>query len=122
VLDFGFLKEEMLRLIDEPCDHGFLVAVDDEALLAMLAPADLDPANWLRGIRQRVSRDGFCETGENRLDTKLYIIDGSPTAEVLARHWFERLAPAVRQRSGGIAELTELAVYETPNCVARYRP
>jgi 6-pyruvoyltetrahydropterin/6-carboxytetrahydropterin synthase len=121
VLDFGFLKEEMLRLIDVPCDHGFLVAIDDEPLLQMLAP-ETAAHDWLERLRREVGAQGYAETAAGRLATKLYVLAASPTAEVLARHWFERLAPAVKSRSGGLAELDELAVFETPNCVARYRP
>src|SRR4051812_45172843 len=29
VLDFGFLKEIMMKEIDEPCDHGMALWVDD---------------------------------------------------------------------------------------------
>lgn len=120
VLDFGFLKDEMLRLIDTPCDHGFLISIEDTELLAMLAPADSAP--WMDGLRRQIQAQGYAENSDNRLDTKLYLIAAPPTAEVLARHWFERLAPAVVSRSSGLAELVELTVHETPNCVARYRP
>lgn len=117
VLDFGFLKQEMLRLIDAPCDHGFLVAVDDEPLLRLLA----GEGDWLGRVRTQVASQGYCETTDNPLATRLYVIAGSPTAEVLAQHWFTRLAPAVHERSKGLARLVELAVHETPNCIARYR-
>ncbi|NLO79206.1 MAG: 6-carboxytetrahydropterin synthase [Xanthomonadaceae bacterium] len=122
VLDFGFLKEEMLRVIDAPCDHGFLAAIDDVALLTLLAPEGVAPAEWIERLRAEVARQGWCATTANSLATKLYVLPAPPTAEVLARHWFERLAPAVHARSGGLAELAELIVHETPNCSARYRP
>jgi len=43
-----------------------------------------------------------------------------PTAECLARHWFERLASRVASRSDGMAELVRVSVWETPNCRADY--
>ncbi|RLK48612.1 6-pyruvoyltetrahydropterin/6-carboxytetrahydropterin synthase [Alkalispirillum mobile] len=122
VLDFGFLKEEMLAVIDGPCDHGLLLSVDDQTLLEMLAGGSEQPAEWLAGLRQAVAANGFAEACDPSLGGKLYLLPGPPTAEVLARHWFQRLAPRVQQRSQGHADLLEVTVWETPNCWARYRP
>ena len=55
-----------------------------------------------------------------RIEQKLYVIGFPPTAECLARHWFERLGPAIARRSGGHAELTGVRVWETPNCWADF--
>jgi 6-pyruvoyltetrahydropterin/6-carboxytetrahydropterin synthase len=33
VLDFGFLKRLMMNVIDTPCDHGFIISVQDLELL-----------------------------------------------------------------------------------------
>lgn len=96
VLDFGFLKEEMLAVIDAPCDHGFLAQIGDGALLAMFAPDGRDAAAWQAELAARVA------------------------AEELAAHWFSRLAPRVAARSDGLAALVNLRVWETPNCHADY--
>lgn len=120
ILDFGFLKEEMMRVIDAPCDHGFIAELADEAVLEMFAPPDRPFADWLAEVRAGVDRDGFAATTGTRLDSRLYVVPFPPTAEALARHWFERLAPAVRQRSEGIGELLRLRVWETPNCWAEW--
>ena len=93
VLDFGFLKEEMMAEIDAPCDHALVLWCDDP-LVAILT-----------------GKEG-CQ--------KLYILDSTPTAENLARHWFARLAPRVVDRSGGLATLVNIRVYETPNCWADF--
>jgi 6-pyruvoyltetrahydropterin/6-carboxytetrahydropterin synthase len=93
VLDFGFLKDEMMGEIDEPCDHA-LILWNQDPLIGIL-------------------------TGQEGC-TKLYQVAFSPTAENLARHWFERLAPRVAARTGGRATLTNLRVLETPNCWADY--
>lgn len=92
VMDFGFLKEEMMNEIDAPCDHGFICWDQDKQVLDMFA-------------------------GEN---LKLYIVPFVPTAENLARHWFERLARRVDERTEGRANLLKVKVWETPNCSAEY--
>jgi 6-pyruvoyltetrahydropterin/6-carboxytetrahydropterin synthase len=120
-LDFGFLKEEMLGIIDADCDHGFIAALDDEELLAMFCPRQQDFGAWLAAIRRMVTAKGFYACTDCWQDQKLYIVPFQPTAECLARHWFERLSPHVRARSDGYAELVSLRVWETPNCWAEYR-
>lgn len=120
VLDFGFLKEEMLRVIDGPCDHGFIAELDDEGVLAMFKPEGADLSAWLAAVRAEVDAAGFASPTGCALDAKLYVVPFPPTAEALARHWFERLAPLVRARSDGIGALMRLRVWETPNCWAEW--
>lgn len=115
VVDFGFLKEEMMRLIDAPCDHGFIADINDADLLAMFGvSAD--------ALRAEVAENGFAITSEGPLASKLYVVPFPPTAEALARHWFDRLAKAVEERSDGVGALASLRVWETPNCWAEYTP
>jgi len=120
VLDFGFLKDEMMAEIDTPCDHGFLASIEDHELLAMFRPDGVDPQDWIVPIRASVKRQGYCLTTDTRLGTKLYVLDVNPTAEQLSRHWFRRLRPVVTVRSGGAARLLNVTVWETPNCRATY--
>ncbi len=120
VLDFGFLKEEMMSIIDEPCDHGFLASVEDAQLLAMFAPAGGDVSAWIGGLSAQIAEKGFALTAETQLATKLYVVPFQPTAECLARHWFGLLSDPVRRRSGGSARLTKVRVWETPNCVGEF--
>ncbi|HVI53316.1 MAG TPA: 6-carboxytetrahydropterin synthase [Candidatus Sulfotelmatobacter sp.] len=119
VLDFGFLKEEMMAVIDAPCDHGFLAHVQDDQLLSMFRP-DGAAADWLAQVKDTVARDGFYLTTDTRMNSKLYVLDANPTAEQLARHWYFRLKPVVAARSGGLARLAEMVVWETPNCRATF--
>ena len=84
VLDFGFLKEEMMLEIDAPCDHGMILCRHDEWLIL------------------------FDSAGPR---TKLYVTEFTPTAENLAKHWFERLAPRVTDRSNGLAQLERVRVW-----------
>ncbi len=120
VVDFGFLKEEMLAVIDRPCDHGFIAAIEDHALLAMFAPDGAVAGDWLAGLAAEVARAGATVTTDTRLGTKLYVVPFQPTAECLARHWFTLLADPVRRRSDGMARLVSVRVWETPNCLAEY--
>ena len=122
VIDFSFLKDEMLAEIDAPCDHGFIASCDDDAVLAMFAPEGVDAEIWITALRHETRSRGFVATTDCRLGTKLYALPGQPTAECLARHWFGRLAPRVAARSDGLAVLTAVAVWETPHCRAEYRP
>ena len=119
-LDFGFLKEEMLRQVDEPCDHGFIACIDDRALLAMFAPPGRDGEAWQSALRAEIARDGHATTTDTALATKLYLVPFQPTAECLARHWYGRLAEPVARRSDGCARLVLVRVWETPNCMAEY--
>jgi 6-pyruvoyltetrahydropterin/6-carboxytetrahydropterin synthase len=120
VLDFGFLKEEMMAVIDAPCDHGFIVAWDDLEVLGMFVPAGKSLADWQEDLRAAVRAAGYAGPEGCRMGQKLYVVPFQPTAECLARHWFERLRPAVERRSDGLAALTCVRVWETPNCYAEY--
>lgn len=120
-VDFGFLKSAMMEEIDAPCDHGFIAAAADAELLEMFAPLGA-ATPWLAFIRDAVAKDGFLLTSDTRLGTKLYVVPFQPTAECLARHWFDRLAPATVSKSCGIATLARISVWETPNCRADYEP
>jgi 6-pyruvoyltetrahydropterin/6-carboxytetrahydropterin synthase len=90
ILDFGFLKEEMMLVIDSIFDHGFILW--DQDPLAQCRP--------------------FMDSG------KIILVPFVPTAENLARYWALLLQPRVILRSGGVARLARLRVYETPNCWA----
>ncbi|MGE5547152.1 MAG: 6-carboxytetrahydropterin synthase [Solirubrobacterales bacterium] len=120
VVDFGFLKEEMLKAVDEPCDHGFIAALADRELLAMFAPAQAAPQAWIAALAATVEEQGFATTTDTRLGTKLTIVPFQPTAERLARHWYLQLAEPVARRSAGTARLVLVRVWETPNCSAEY--
>ena len=122
VVDFGFLKDEMMRLIDAPCDHGFIAAGADDGLLELFAPDPAAAAGWRDELRASLAVQGAVLTSDTRLGTKLYVVPFQPTAECLAKHWFELLAKPVTSRSGGSARLVSVRVWETPNCMAEYGP
>lgn len=117
-LDFGFLKEEMMAEIDTPCDHATILHVKDP-LLSLFIPSVL-----IEHQRDTVERygcsGGIFEDEALGIEHKMYLIGDTPTAEVLARHWFNRLVPRVVERSEGLARLSQIVVHETPNCAAYY--
>ncbi|WP_374209569.1 6-pyruvoyl trahydropterin synthase family protein [Sinorhizobium meliloti] len=62
-------------------------------------------------------------TGQKLIEAsfgKTLLLASVPTAENLAKHWFNRLAPRVRFRSHNRANLLRVEVWETPNCMATY--
>lgn len=116
VLDFGFLKGEMMNEIDAPCDHGTCLWIEDPILHTLLG---LNPEqNTLPLIEQIVRRDGFCLV--NLPTGKTYVVPFVPTAENLAKHWYDRLLPRILERTDGKARLARIDVWETPNCSASY--
>jgi len=122
VLDFGFLKDEMLKHIDVPCDHGMILSIDDADMLSLFCPDGETFGAWHAALGAKVVANGYVATGACRFGQKLYAIVPQPTAECLARHWFDVLAPAVRDRSESHAELIQVRVEETPNCWATFGP
>lgn len=101
VMDYGFLKDYMTAVIHDPCDHGLIIYDKDKLLMNQL------------GIRPH---DNFAESQM----LKLFWVADVPTAENLARIWFELLHSALEQHLKGRGELKELIVYETPNSKAVY--
>lgn len=111
-IDFGFLKDEMVQEIEKPCDHSLIICADDALLIDRLGV----PAEAVAKVR---AEGAGCIT-HTADGMHIYVIDSPPTAENLARHWFDRLAPKIVARSEGNARLSRIRVYETPNCYADY--
>lgn len=127
VLDFGFLKDVMLDIIDKSIDHGFVASVDDHELLLHLLPERENSVEIRTIIKASLADKGYWLSTENHcgkiktlLDTKLYVIPFIPTSERLAEHFFIRLRKPIREQSNGIGELVNLRFWETPNCYSDY--
>jgi len=114
ILDFGFLKEEMEEVIDSKCDHGFIFCYYDEICINMLLDDDKKDL-LIEGVKQNGHWSGISKN-----EQKIYILDSAPTAENLAKHWFDLLKPKIKNRSNNMAFLVDITVWETPNCKARY--
>lgn len=126
VVDFGFLKNVMMEVIDRAIDHGFVACLDDHELLRHFIPDQMDRDQARTEITSSIDQKGYWLSTEDGsrlktlLGTKLYVIPYIPTSERLAQHFFERMKLPVRQQSGGIGELTNLRFWETPNCYCDY--
>ncbi len=118
VLDFGFLKEEMMAQIDANFDHSFIFCARDDLCCDMFGLSN-------DALRAAVERDldtkGFY-SGNGGGDTRINVLPFVPTAEHLARFWFDLLAPRVAERSQGQTDLVSVKVWETPNCWAAFGP
>ena len=93
--------------------HSLLLWIDDpllESLPSLNSPLDQ--------LQAQVRSQGHAMSAWS--GGGLYLLDAIPTAEGLARHWFERLAPRVDVRSDGSAKLNQVHVWETPHCRATY--
>lgn len=115
VLDFGFLKDEMVKEIHGFCDHALILWCDDPLTPLMLE----NTGSSIQSVKDVVKREGYFYTTSSQ-GGALYVIGDVPTAEILAKHWYERLAPRIVVRSNEMAELISMEVHETPNCVATY--
>lgn len=115
VLDFGFLKDEMMNEIDTPCDHGTALWCRDPFMNLFFTKFDVETLSL---VIATCEHEGSVEiTSEFG---KTYLVPFVPTAENLAKHWFERLKPRVAERTEGKARLLKIKVWETPNCSAEY--
>lgn len=117
VLDFGFLKDEMMTAIDAQFDHALCLWIRDPlvegwfALGVLGSQAEAQYFLNMDGLVQREWAGG-----------RLVLVADVPTAENLARLWFRLLVDRVHERSGHRARLTKVVVWETPNCCAVYEP
>ena len=91
VLDFGDIKRLTNQHIVDLWDHAFLVAKEDEGLVAFLATLP---------------------------NHKTVVMEHVPTVENLAKAAFAILQPVFTKSFGGRLELSALRLYETPNCWA----
>jgi 6-pyruvoyltetrahydropterin/6-carboxytetrahydropterin synthase len=91
VLDFGDIKRLTNQHLVELWDHAFLVAKEDESLVAFLATLP---------------------------NHKTVVMEHVPTVENLANAAYAILQPIFNQAFGGRLKLSSLRLYETPNCWA----
>jgi 6-pyruvoyltetrahydropterin/6-carboxytetrahydropterin synthase len=140
VMDFSFLKELMMEHIDAPCDHGAIIWIKDYEVLSRLLDIEdheqqraefrmrdndhNDPEHWLQCLpKYQELTAQVKQWGSYGLQGplgKLYLVPFVPTAENLARHWYERMEERVRLRSNNNATLTRVRVYETPTSKCDY--
>jgi 6-pyruvoyltetrahydropterin/6-carboxytetrahydropterin synthase len=115
VMDFGFLKASMMQAIHDGCDHAMILWDQDPLAHQFVG----DPARFAAEIVPQLAATGYYHTQESMVGA-LYLINAVPTAENLAAHWYDRLAPLVASNSHSQAQLHQIKVFETPNCMAVY--
>ena len=114
ILDFGFLKEEMAKILDA-FDHTMILWLEDPWLFNFLEAGVVDEAS------KTVREHRWCGMQDSKMGA-VTVVDKIPTAENLADLWFTLLEPRIDERSHGQATLKRVKVWETPNCTATYEP
>lgn len=99
VVDFSDLKSAMMKVIDEPYDHAFMIWKDD-------------PRVELLQTAHEIWHNDY---------TKFHVVPFVPTAENLAKFWFDKLGAYLKEELEFALTLEELQVYETPTSCASYR-
>jgi 6-pyruvoyltetrahydropterin/6-carboxytetrahydropterin synthase len=92
VIDFSDLKDIMMTEIDAVFDHSFTIYKHDQ----------------------------FIDTFESMLidySMRVNIVDFIPTAENLAKHWYELIEPKLLERN---IKIKHVKVWETPTSTAMY--
>lgn len=97
VIDFGDLKQALTDVIDRPFDHAFVLWKEDP-----------------RAHLLQQAHDSWHNDYE-----KFHLVEFVPTAENLAKHWFEKLEKELIDKYK--IRLEELHVWETPTSCAMYR-
>lgn len=92
VIDFGDLKDVMIDVIDKNYDHGLVLYLNDFELTYFFS--DLKS----KGM-------------------KIIIVNFIPTAENLAKHWYELIKPILEVKK---IKIKYLKVWETPSSTATY--
>lgn len=92
VIDFGAIKDRIGPWIDANWDHGFMLFARDEEAIAAVSRLNM-PA-------------------------KLYMLEANPTAENIAAHFVEDVAP--RLMRGTNVRIIGCRLEETENCRADY--
>lgn len=116
VLDFGFLKEEMMKAIDAIFDHGMCLWRRDEIVIATLTTDELN------AVDEAIKLVGIGYLAKSKFWGKIVVVPQVPTAENLSRLWYELMREPVKRRSDGKAKLLYIKVWETPNSQATYLP
>lgn len=96
VIDFSNLKEALTEVIDKPFDHAFVI--------------------WKNDVRAPILQEAHNKW--NNDPNKFHVVSFVPTAENLAKYWFELLEKHLRDNYS--IELQQLEVYETPTSSAIY--
>lgn len=124
VMDFGFLKQAMMKEIHERFDHKLCLCRKDIVLYSIVNPHTIN--NGKSSLEETLKQTLWVPLlGTD--NTAVVVIEEVPTAENLARIWFHMLEAAIadfaRTEAGKVLNMTldKLEVYETPNSMATFR-
>jgi 6-pyruvoyltetrahydropterin/6-carboxytetrahydropterin synthase len=122
VLDFGTVKRLMTQFIHDNCDHAIILWNQDYKMLKLASSGmkEDEKLKWEHDFTMAVEHTPWkCWRGETAFGMT-YIMDAVPTAENLAKHWYDMLSFRIDDWSKGRVRLLHLDVYETPTFMCRY--
>lgn len=120
VMDFGFLKEELMSVHDL-ADHALMIKFNDPLLETLHPDLSVDVNKAFADLDKKdLEREYVWDNTLSHRGLTLYVLFCTPTAENLARHWFLLMDDRIGIRSNGRAKLHKVRVWETPNCYAEY--
>lgn len=123
ILDYSIMKELLMTHVDAKIDHGIILSLTDRKFLEMAFHEESGLwygfSDWMLEVHKEVIAHRFW-SGITKFG-KTYIIQGSPTAEILAGHFFNVLAPIIEMETDGKAILSAVTFKETPATSATHR-
>lgn len=139
VIDFGNIKQYMMDTFDAIFDHGFVVYKGDKMLMNMFfpgEPAETVYQEFSEDLNSQHSRYISATKGgkptvpieplravidpDEARGQKIIVTKYVPTAENLAKHMYELLAPIVKAHYNNDVKLVNIRLYETPNGFVDY--
>jgi 6-pyruvoyltetrahydropterin/6-carboxytetrahydropterin synthase len=110
VIDFGDLKQIMMEEIDAKYDHGFVMYEYDNFK---------EMFEILKNGETIINEQGIVLDEPEKLEehVKIHFVPFIPTAENLAKHWFEIIKPKLEKRK---IKIKFVRVWETPTSTATY--
>lgn len=120
ILDFSFLKRDMMNVIHFYCDHVTILTMKDP-IFRYFIPNEQWEQYW-EMVGSVIHEHGWFQDTITNFGA-VYILPVVPTAENLAEHWFNRLNSHMsyeRNTKNLSYNLVRVRVYETPNCWADY--
>ncbi len=90
IIDFGDIKDIFVNWVDKNLDHNTILSIKDKNLGDLISKT----------------------TGQ-----KIYYLDENPTAENIAKHLFNDIAPKLFSKFN--SKIVAIKIFETPNCSAQ---
>lgn len=109
-IDFGRLKQIMMAVIHDTCDHSLILECTDPLLETLGVETMVTPEH-------EVGRQQIIQSESGRI----VVLPNAPTAERLAEHWGVLINDMVSVVTRRRVRLEEIEVWETPNCSAVWR-